>query len=207
MTDCFYDCIHLQLPQEDRLEMLADAGAMRDTVADSITQELFELMQTFAHAGVEGYEWLVHHRAPADLEEAREFARRRGKESGAGQCLWADEHALQTISALADVTLCIIDEQAPSRGGRSGRVRSQDEAVDSRFVSIGEVSERVVLLHRSRRQHYSPVFLDGKGTIDVSALPLATAALWPALGVEAPPQQQHGSNGAAGGASKKRGRE
>ena len=35
---------------------------------------------------------------------------------------------------------------------------------------------------RSRRQHYSPVFLDGKGVLEVSELPPTTRARWPGLG-------------------------
>ena len=50
--DCFYDCIDMQLSGQDRPEPLADAGAMRDTVASSITDEMYELMKVFAQAGV-----------------------------------------------------------------------------------------------------------------------------------------------------------
>ena len=101
-----------------------------------------------------------------------------------GTVLWADEFALQTMSALAGVRLLIFDEQASSRGSRSGRARGADAAArDSRFVCVGdEPSERVLLLNRSRRQHYSPVFYHGRGVVEVSALPAATRALWPSLG-------------------------
>ena len=183
--DCFYDAMHLLLPQAGRVDELADAEAMRDTIAESITEEHFELWRMFSGAGVEDFAWLAHHRAPSNLNEVRIFAKRSGKEHGAGQCLWADEHALQTISVLAGVRLLIFDEQAPSRGSRSGHARGGNPsvpAVDSRFVTVGEACfSRVVLLHRSRRQHYSPVFIDGKGVLDVSELPAATRALWPSL--------------------------
>lgn len=182
--DCFYDCIDMQLSGQDRPEPLADAGAMRDTVASSITDEMYELMKVFAQAGVEGYEFLTHHRAPQSLEEFRAFARRRGKDTGAGQCLWADEHAISTVAGLAGIRLLIFDEQASSRGSRSGRVRDGGAATaDSRFVCVGEASvTRVALLHRSRRQHYSPIFFDGCGVLEANELPAATRALWPTLG-------------------------
>ena len=39
-----------------------------------------------------------------------------------------------------------------------------------------------MLLHRSRRQHYSPIFLDGThGLVDVAALPPTTRGLWKQL--------------------------
>jgi len=110
-----------------------------------------------------------------------------GKDAGAGQCLWADEHALNTLAVLAGVRLLILDEQAPSRGSRSGRARgaAAASALDSRFVCVGAPSSRVVLLHRSRRQHYSPILLDNKGVLDTSELPAATRALWPAIAADA----------------------
>ena len=46
--DCFYDALHLQLPNDARPEALLDAGAMRDTVADAITEEHFEMMRMYA---------------------------------------------------------------------------------------------------------------------------------------------------------------
>jgi hypothetical protein len=183
--DCFYDCLHMQLePSPRALPQLADANAMRDAVADSMTGETFELYKMFATAGIEGYEFMRHHRGPTTLDELRSFARRRGKEAGAGQCLWADEHALNVMSRIAGVRYLIFDEQAAPRGSRAGRRRDGNLAPDPRFVSVGESSlgwERLVLLHRSRRQHYSPVFLDGKGVFDVHSMPTATRDLWPAL--------------------------
>eukprot|EP00966_Prymnesium_polylepis_P291396 6730796-Prymnesium_polylepis.1 len=40
---------------------------------------------------------------------------------------------------------------------------------------------RCMLLHRSRRQHYSPVLFRGRGLVDIMSLPEATRALWPRL--------------------------
>ena len=180
--DCFYDCLNLQLPQSGRPLSLVDGGTMRDTVADAIDEDMHQHWRMLAMAGVEGFEWLRHHRAPHDLSEVRAFAKRRGKSAGAGQCLWADEFALETIAGLAGVRLLIFDEQARSSGSRSGRRRdAADNSADSRFLAVGPQSTRVVMLHRSRRQHYSPIFLDGRGVVEVSELPATTRSLWPAL--------------------------
>ena len=184
--DCFYDCVHELLPLDDRLPMLADAGAMRDLVAESLTDEIFALYQMYAAAGVEDFAWLNGHHAPQTLEELRAFAKKRGHDCGAGHCLWADDYAINKICELADIVVLIIDEQAPASGSRSGRKRQRggdDEGrPDSRFVMVGEPSAaRVVILHRSRRQHFSPVRFDGGGACAPSALPAATRALWPKL--------------------------
>ena len=46
---------------------------------------------------------------------------------------------------------------------------------------VGEPSLLCVLLHRSRRQHFSPCFFRGRGVINVAELPAQTRALWPKL--------------------------
>jgi len=180
--DCFYDCMHMLLPKE-RPAGLKDAVAMRDTVAQAMTTELLDLYRMYHVAKVEGYEFM-RQLATADggdsLDALRVFARRRGHDAGPGQCLWADEHALRTICTLACVRLLIVDDQATSRGSRSGRRRGDDVgACDGRFVCIGDPSAaRFVLLHRSRRAHYSPVLFDGRGTSELTSLPLPTRQLW-----------------------------
>ncbi len=178
--DCFYEAMGILLPELDRPTCLATPQAMRELVANRMTQELFELYSMYAMAGVEDFAWMHHHRAPRDLEGLRAYAKRSGKAEGAGQCLWADEHALQTIASEARVTLLIIDEQATSsRGSRSGRRRgTNDEGPDGRFLAIGHHSA-CVILHRSRRQHYNAVIINDTPVIQFTDLPVASRALWP----------------------------
>ena len=38
--DCFFDALDLQLPAEGRADELLSAGQMRDTVADSLNEEI-----------------------------------------------------------------------------------------------------------------------------------------------------------------------
>ena len=177
--DCFYEAMGILLP-EDRPACLATPQVMRELVANRMNQELFELYSMYAMAGVEDFAWMHHHRAPRDLEGLRAYAKRSGKVEGAGQCLWADEHALQTIASEARVTLLIVDEQATtSRGSRSGRRRgANDQGPDGRFLAIGHHSACVVL-HRSRRQHYNAVIINDMPVIQFTDLPVATRALWP----------------------------
>ena len=55
----------------------------------------------FASAGVDDFAWLRGHHAPTTLDELRAFARIRGRDAGAGHCLWADERAMQLLAAKA----------------------------------------------------------------------------------------------------------
>ena len=70
------------------------------------------LYRMFASAGVDDFAWLRGHHAPTTLDELRAFARIRGRDAGAGHCLWADERAMQLLAAKAGVCLLIVDEQA-----------------------------------------------------------------------------------------------
>mmetsp|Transcript_18928 Transcript_18928/g.38370 ORF Transcript_18928/g.38370 Transcript_18928/m.38370 type:complete len:287 (+) Transcript_18928:224-1084(+) len=136
--DCFYDCLDLLLPPRPtsssplrfsprtnggftrpyvRKRSLYSPRHMREYVAGTMTQELFDLYGMYSAAGVDDYAWMHHHHAPTNLDELREYARRVGRDAGAGHCLWADEYAIRTISEEAEVTLLIIDEQATSRRG------------------------------------------------------------------------------------------
>lgn len=181
--DCFYDCVDMQLEPDGRPTCLRDAGAMRNHVASSINEEILALYRMYAEAKVEDFAWLTHHHAPRTLEDVQAFARIQGHDAGAGQCLWADEHAMQTIASAAGLCLLIVDEQASCAGrSRSGRKRGLDvNQADSRFILLGKPTSCCLILHRSRRQHYSPVFFRGQGVLTVSQLPAATARLWPKL--------------------------
>ena len=134
--DCFFDALDLQLPAEGRANELLSAAHMRELVADSLTEEILcattttglslslrteralfvrrgsSLYQMFASAGVDDFAWLRGHHAPTTLEELRAFARIRGRDAGAGHCLWADERAMALLAAEAGVCLLIVDEQA-----------------------------------------------------------------------------------------------
>ena len=46
--DCFYECIHKLLPVEGRQPELCSADSMRDYVADSLTDELFQMYTMYA---------------------------------------------------------------------------------------------------------------------------------------------------------------
>jgi len=224
--DCFFDCVDVLLRRRRRGGSSSDGGrggieqaeedddgdknaepppsspalsssrAMRNFVADTMTQEVFDRYRMFADAGVDDFAWMNHHhrrrsgQRPAtknggpisDLEQLKEYVRRSGKDegAGAGQVYWADEHAMRAISTEARLTLLIIDDQAAS-GRKRRRRRSQDGAEDEsdcrdgRFVAIGAYP-RGVVLHRSRRQHYNAVVVNGEGVVAIDELPCRS--LW-----------------------------
>ena len=200
--DCFFESMHLLLPEDGRAPELVGPSAMRCAVAAAMTPDTFESYRIYGMAGVEGFEFMSQS-SVSDLEGLQEFARRSGHDHGAGQCLWADEFALRTVANLAAVTLLIFDEQAARpRGGRTGgRLRAEEQGLpDPRFVCLGGDADgddraRLVLLHRSRRQHYSPVFLDGRGVFDAASLPSSTRGLWPVLGAGARASADDGHGG------------
>jgi uncharacterized protein YecE (DUF72 family) len=152
---------------------------MRDYVADQLTAEQFDLYQMYAAAGVDEYSYMSMKDAPRSLQELREFARRSGKQYGPGKCLWADEFALRTVSDGLHLTILIVDDQAKRVGGSTAKRKRSDGCdngqTDGRFVSIGKY-RHAVILHRSRREHYNGVVVDGVGTVDLRHSPLSS--LW-----------------------------
>lgn len=155
--DCFYDCIHELLKQNESLgrsssyvpselplldgfktndarggsegaSMTITHQEMRDHVAYKLSSEQFDLYKMFASANVEDYSWMTLPDSPRTLEELKQFAKISGKNAGAGKCLWADEFALTTISDALRISFLIIDDQASRAGGGSGKGRKRTAA-------------------------------------------------------------------------------
>ena len=157
---------------------------MRNFVADQLTTEQFDLYKMYAMAGLDEYNFSTNLKTLQDLQT---FAKKCGKTNGPGKCFWADEFALRTISDGLHLTLLIIDDQAKrSRGSGSGgrkrgrgREEEQESSDDNRFVFIGNYA-RAAILHRSRRQHYNAVVIDGCAVIELEHhLPVNVKSLWP----------------------------
>ena len=175
-------------------ENVPTSGRLREYVANRLTNEQLEMYRIYADAGFDEYDFANGMTTLADLGD---YARRSGRQDGVGpgKCLWADEFALRTVSDWLRLTLLIIDDQA-TRGGRKGaaknRKRTRDgpadvvhetsssssSRVDDRFVRIGN-HDRAVILHRSRRQHYNAVVIDGLPVLDgIDWLPSHLRSLW-----------------------------
>ena len=199
--DCFYDCMHALLSKTpnikhfsksslflrgdygDESTTIPSSQLMREYVADQLTLEQFDLYQMFAAAGVEEYSFMSLKDAPQNLTELKDFARRSGRQYGPGKCLWADEFALRTISDGLDLTVLIVDDQAQRESGSTKRKRgggAKSNQADGRFVSIGNYGYGVIL-HRSRREHFNAVLIDGYGAFDLGQSPVSS--LWPTIDV------------------------
>lgn len=197
--DCLYDCIHALISRShdithfssSPLLLLHDSGiretsmpipssqTMREYVANQLGQDQFDSYQMYASAGVEDYSWMASKDAPKNLEELKEFAKRSGKRHGPGQCLWADEYALRVISDGLQLSILIVDDQAQRGRGPTKRKRDNADAdADGRFISIG-LHNCAVILHRSRREHFNGVVIDGSGTFDPRYS--SVASLWPMI--------------------------
>ena len=161
--------------------------SMRDHVADQLSSEQLDLYKMYATAGLDEYKFASN----LTLEELKVFAKKSGKTNGPGNCFWADEFALRTISDGLYLTLLIIDDQATrgvTSGSSSGRKRRRNNneqeqssslrANDNRFVFIGNYP-RAVILHRSRRQHYNAIVVDNHPVIEnFEHCPLNVRSLW-----------------------------
>ena len=198
--DCFYDCIYDLISRTNDTGKFSDSPlflhaptsipspqAMREYVAEHISQEQFELYQMYAAAGVEEYSYMSTKDAPRNLQELKDFAKRSGKQYGPGKCLWADEFSLRILSDALRLSIFIIDDQARRERGRGSfsakRKRDNDAftQLDGRFVSVGNY-DRAIILHRSRREHFNSVIIDGCSVFDRENSPVSS--LWPSIKVD-----------------------
>ncbi|KAL7555231.1 hypothetical protein ACHAWF_018886 [Thalassiosira exigua] len=161
---------------------LPSSQDMREYVAEHLASEQLESYQMYAAAGLGEYDYATG----LTLEGLREYAKRSGRTRGPGECFWADEFALRTVSDGLRLTLLIVDDQA-TRGRGSGRgskrMRNGDgdrtsSTADNRFVSIGSYPLGVIF-HRSRRQHYNAVIVDGCPVVDLGQC--SVSSLWPMI--------------------------
>lgn len=144
--DCFYDGLARALGSETTIESL------RSYVAAFMTEEMFENYKAVSF--VEGFEWATR---CSNLEELR-------REIEKPKLVWADENALAALAG-SIVRLLILDEE--------GTIPS------SKYLSLGftEAAEEnqlpIILLTRSRRQHFNIATWDGSLTFGnkVSELP------------------------------------
>ena len=197
--DCFYDCIYALMSRTDTSQFsdsslclhaqtsIPSPQAMREYVADRYSQEQFDLYKMYAAAGVEEYSHMSTNGAPQNLQELKDFAKRSGKQYGPGQCLWADEFSLRTISNGLHLSILIIDDQAQRERGRGScsakRKRGNAASIqaDGRFVSL-ENYKRATILHRTRREHFNCVIINGCSVFDRTNSPVSS--LWPSHVVE-----------------------
>ena len=197
--DCFYDCIYALMSRTDTSQFsdsplflhtqtsIPSPQAMREYVADRYSQEQFDLYKMYAAAGVEEYSHMSTNGAPQNLQELKDFAKRSGKQYGPGQCLWADEFSLRTISNGLHLSILIIDDQAQRERGRGSfsakRKRGNAASIqaDGRFVSL-ENYNRATILHRTRREHFNCVIINGCSVFDRTNSPVSS--LWQSHVVE-----------------------
>ena len=145
--DCFYSAVSRGLDNGTTKE------ALRDLVASSLTDEMFENYKAIAF--MDGYEWAG---LCESLEDLQDMVRRSKK-------VWADENAINTISnGCLGVSILIIDEEGVEGVGGSGRRRAREvSGQSSKFVKRGSFAEDdiVIMLCRSRRQHFNLVTFSG----------------------------------------------
>ena len=73
--------------------VIPSSQSMRDYVANQLTTEQLDMYKMYATAGLEEFSFASK---ISTLEELQSFAKKSGKQYGAGKCFWADEFALRT---------------------------------------------------------------------------------------------------------------
>ena len=134
--DCFYSAVTKALQLDINL---------RDVVAAAISINELQFYKMLTNANVPGYERCAQCNT---LEELQALIRQP-------KTIWADQFSLETIATHLNCHIWIIDD---------GAARNKFVCVGGNKIDTeGEIDFRdVVLLHRTRRQHYNLVTIDNK---------------------------------------------
>jgi hypothetical protein len=147
--NCLYAAISKALPVNDDL---------RSVVAKAISIKELEFYQMLTHAGVPGYEVCA---ACSSIEELRALIRQP-------KLVWADQFAMETLQTALKIRLWVIDD---------GAKRDKYVCVGGSKTSVAE-DQTIVLLHRTRRQHYNLVTIKGKAALKLSDMSSETLLLF-----------------------------
>ena len=162
--DCLYDCVARCLGAGTTVTDL------RDFVAGGISEETYERYK--AVSCMSGYEWVTRMESIDELKAAVREPR----------TVWADEHALEMIGASL-CRLLILDDE--------GLVHESKYAKVGNFDETGE-NLPILLVNRTRRQHFNLVTYKGSATLgsSVALLPQTIQDLF----LSAPPPSHEGSS-------------
>jgi hypothetical protein len=151
-------------------------AALRAIVANHLTQDTFETYQCYYEAGVHGYHFMrdMHHLD--DLKQRVRLTRAMAAQQHIPlqHMVWADAFAIQTISNYFQTGFLIVNES----GGQAGVVSGSVVRPDFNTRAGRERSRRHwVMLHLSRREHYSLLSVDGWSFFisDIHPLPVFLA--------------------------------
>ena len=190
---------------------------LRRIVADSLDASKLDELRMLASSGLEDYSFVFEiwdhdccgakrkrkRRKKEKMMEKSEFATlrvvkdrlmRSGKTTGPQGCVWADEWAMQVLSANLGITLLFVNEEvrcgngrfvmiAPSdRLGVSGRGETKKKKKKKKRVYSSGEQTTAILLQRTRRQHINIISYRKQFLVDVNVLPSHVTRKWSALG-------------------------
>ena len=174
--DCFYEAVSYALSTDhDSNDGSPSAQAqttpsdLRAVVANSLTEETMGLFRMTHEAGIGGFEFM---RKISDLDTLKERHLISGKDTSAGNCIWANDYAISTIATHLRVCLHIMDEESGRGRSARGGLNAGDGSSTSKrrkigtFVTIRPEDNdansngqgegwRHIILQRTRRQHYN----------------------------------------------------
>ena len=130
---------------------------LRDIVASKISANELEFYKTLHSAGVAGYDQCAQ---CTNLSELQNILR-------LPKIVWADQFAIETLVLHFKLHLWVLD----------------DGAARDKFVLIGgqkivQKDDDIVLLHRTRRQHYNLITIGGKCLLRWADVPAETRVLF-----------------------------
>ena len=153
--DCFYEAI-VEAFRMDGVDIqdhcpltssptFTGVKALRLSVSQAVTQEVFENFKLFNEAGLSDYSFMKRVNSMSKLKEVLAIT---GAEAGPKNCIWANDWEINTVTQILGITCLIID---------------LDSRMESRFVKVGSSTEKFVILEK-QRSHYSLYYKQQAGS-------------------------------------------
>jgi len=186
--DCLYDCIIEAFRSVDRnvlesplLQHESDDGpilALRRTVSQAVTQDIFETFKQFHEAGLPDFGFMRRCREKNSLQDLLLVCGKGG--AGAGQCIWANEFEIGVLAERLNLAFLILDMQARELSSRFISVLSPSSSSSSMSKATTTTSSpcEYVILQRTRREHYNLIKHNKKGLLKYQDLPEEVIVKW-----------------------------
>jgi len=150
--DCFFLAVEASL---NNSTIHTSVPRMRQIISNNISEDTLETYKIYHQSGIPGYEFMSR---VETLDQLKEIMNESGRDTGPGNCVWADVFAIQTLSNEYNIIFLIINEDTRT----SPTVISPENNEDQK---------RYVILQLTRRGHYNLIGYNKKWCFFENELP------------------------------------
>lgn len=165
--DCFYQSI------AQAFSHTKTVAGLREIVASAAVEDTLDLLRAINLAHISGYEWI----SKCDsLDALRNMLRLCSGQDKTRPCIWADDFAVLSVANALQLLILIFDEKCTDNCSKFVKILPGDNIVT--------FETNVVMLQRTRREHYNLLLYDSTSLLTVGVLPSTVLTQWQIHAVE-----------------------